>query len=315
MKTKSGIIGIGHFLPKKVVTNNDFVAKGLDTSDEWIQSRTGIKERRILDDNQNTSDLASEAAKKAIQCANINTDEIGLIIVATSTADYGGFPSVACQVQHTLGLKNIPAFDVSAACTGFSYALTVAQQFIENNTVKTALVIGADALSKIIDWTDRNTSILFGDGAGAIVLSKTEKSKGLFHSELFADGSEAEILRIDNNTIEMEGRAVFKSAVKNVVPSIEAAINKAGLKNEDIDFLIPHQANIRIINQMRDRLELQDDKVVTNLDMYGNTSAASIPIALSEAYEHKRISAGDTLMLVGFGAGFTWGINILEWEL
>ncbi len=315
MKPTAGIIGIGHYLPEKIITNEDLVAQGLDTSDDWIQSRTGIRERRIISEEENTSTLALEAARKAIQSAGIDTSTIGLVVVATSTSDYGGFPSVACQVQHALGLPNIPAFDISAACTGFNYALTTAQQYIENNMVKTALVIGADALSKIMDWTDRNTCILFGDGAGAVVLSQTEKSKGIHYAELFSDGSQAEILKIDNERIEMEGRAVFKVAVKNVVPSISEAILKAGLKNEDIDFLIPHQANIRIIKQMSDRLGLSDDKVVTNLEKYGNTSAASIPIALSEAFEKKRISSGDTLVLVGFGAGFTWGINILEWEL
>lgn len=313
MTLNLSIKGIGCFLPDTVLTNNDFVAKGMDTSDEWIKSRTGISERRILDADKPTSYMAIEAAKRAIEDAKIQTNDIGLIVVATSTADYDGFPSLACQVQAALELPGIPAFDVSAACTGFNYALTTAEQFVRNGFVKTALVIGVDALSKIVDWDDRSTSILFGDGAGAAIVQVTEH-EGLFFSGLYADGREVPILTVENKTIHMEGRAVFKSAVSNVVPAVEECLQKAGIEKTDIDVLIPHQANIRIIDQMRKRIGLSEDKVITNLDKYGNTSAASIPIALCEAKEKGLLQPGSIVMLVGFGAGFTWGVSILRWE-
>jgi len=307
------IKGIGCYVPDTVLTNDDFVARGMDTSDEWIKSRTGISERRILEKDKKTSFMALEASKRAIADAGVDVSEIGLIVVATSTADYDGFPSLACQVQAELGLPGIPAFDVSAACTGFNYALTTAEQFIRNGFVKTALVIGADALSKIVDWNDRSTCILFGDGAGAAVVQVSE-DEGLFFSGLFADGREVPILTVENKTIFMEGRAVFKSAVSNVVPAVEECLEKAGLQKSDIDVLVPHQANIRIIDQMRKRIGLSEDKVITNLDKYGNTSAASIPIALCEAKEKGLLQPGSVVMLVGFGAGFTWGVLILRWE-
>lgn len=313
MSLNLSIKGIGCYVPDTVLTNNDFVARGMDTSDEWIKSRTGISERRILDKDKPTSFMAIEAAKKAISDSGIQVSDIGLIVVATSTADYDGFPSLACQVQAALELPGIPAFDISAACTGFNYALTTAEQYVRNGFVKTALVIGVDALSKIVDWNDRSTCILFGDGAGAAILQVSD-TEGLFFSGLFADGRDAPILTVENKTIFMEGQAVFKSAISNVVPAVEACLEKAGIQKSDIDVLVPHQANIRIIDQMRKRIGLSEDKVVTNLDRYGNTSAASIPIALCEAKEKGLLQPGSVVMLVGFGAGFTWGVSLLRWE-
>lgn len=307
------IKGLGRYLPDTVLTNHDFVERGLDTSDEWIKTRTGISERRILDEDKTTSFMAIEASREAIKDAGIGVSEIGLIVVATSTPDYDGFPSVACQVQEALGLPGIPAFDISAACTGFNYALTTAEQYIRNGFVKTVLVVGADALSKIVDWSDRSTSILFGDGAGAAILQASDQ-EGLFFSGLFADGQDAPILTVENKTIYMEGRAVFKSAVSNVVPAVEQCLADAGIEKSDVDVLVPHQANIRIIDQMRKRLGLDEDKVITNLDRFGNTSAASIPIALCEAKDKGLLQQGSVVMLVGFGAGFTWGISLLRWE-
>lgn len=313
MKTHSKIVGVGHAVPNTVMTNNDFVARGLDTSDEWIQERTGIKERRIADADTYSSDLAYQAAQNAIQNTHYDKHKIDLIVVATSTQDYDGFPSVACLVQQKLGLGSIPAFDLAAACTGFCYALTTAQQFIENGTAKSVLVIGVDVLSKVIDWTDRGTCILFGDGAGAVILEPSE-TPHLLYSRLYADGSESDILYVEDRKVKMEGRAVFKSAIKNVVPCVEESLKEANLTPEDIDYLIPHQANSRIIEQMRIRLNLEPEQVMVNLDKYGNTSAASIPIALSEAVSNQKIKSGDIVMFVGFGAGFTWGVNIVRWE-
>jgi 3-oxoacyl-[acyl-carrier-protein] synthase-3 len=307
------IKGIGSYVPETVLTNDDFVKRGMNTSDEWIKSRTGISERRILDKDKPTSFMAYEAAKNAIQDAGISVTDIELIVVATSTADFDGFPSLACQLQAKLELPGIPAFDISAACTGFNYALTTAEQYVRNGFVKTALVVGVDALSKIVDWSDRGTCILFGDGAGAAVVQASDYD-GLVFSGLFADGRDAPILTVENKTIFMEGRAVFKSAVSNVVPAVEECLIKAGIDKSDVDVLIPHQANIRIIDQMRKRLDLPEEKVVTNLDRYGNTSAASIPIALCEAKDKGLLKPGALVMLVGFGAGFTWGVSIIRWE-
>lgn len=308
-----GIIGVGSYLPTKVVTNHD-LELSLDTSDEWIRSRTGIEERRIATEEMDTSDLAIIAAKNALENASLDASEIDLILVATTTSDYA-FPSVACIVQEALGIPNIPAMDLSAACTGFIYAVVTGQQFIVSNTYKNVLVIGSEKFSKIIDWQDRNTAVLFGDGAGAVILSEVSEGKGILSFDLGADGTGAEHLLVDNKTnfVTMNGREVFKFAVRQMSESCLTVINKAGLSTEDIDFLIPHQANTRIIDTARKRLSLSKDKVSTTVTKHGNTSAASIPLALVSEIESGKINDGDVIIMVGFGGGLTWGSICLRW--
>jgi len=322
-----GIAGTGFYVPKKVLTNFD-LEKMVDTTDKWIRTRTGIKERRIADDNEATSDLAIEAARKALENAQINPNDIDLIIVATLSPDYL-FPSVACLVQDKLGIINAWAFDIEAACSAFIYALSVAEAFIKNSTHKTALVIGAEVFSRIIDWKDKNTCILMGDGAGAVVLREAENGKGILSTHLGADGSGADLLKqpaggsrlpATEETVrqglhyfKMQGNEVFKLAVRNMSESVITALKKVGLSNKDIDLIIPHQANIRILNAMARRLSLPMDKVMVNLDKYGNTIAASIPIALGEALKQGRIKEGDIVVLAAFGAGLTWGASVIRW--
>lgn len=329
MKHAAGIIGAGKCLPLKIIKNDDFVKMGLDTSDEWITDRTGIKERRVADETIATSDLAYEASVQAIRDANLKPEEIDLLIVATSSPDYPVFPSTAAILQHRLGLREIGAFDLSAACTGFSYALTTAAQFIGAGSAKNVLVVGADCLSKYMDWTDRSICILFGDGAGAVVLSEVSKGYGLLSNGIYAQGKEAQVLMVPaggtrqvishsaldlkQHYITMNGRAVYKLAVHHIIPAIEEALRKSNLTIADIDFFIPHQANLRIIKYASECLGLREDQVYINLQKYGNTSAASIPIAIAEAKEKKLLKKGDILVLVGFGAGFTWGVNIIRW--
>ena len=325
----AGIIGLGKYLPEKVMTNNDFVALGLDTSDEWIKDRSGIEERRITKLEESSSDLAFEAGKNAIKDAGLKPEDIDLLIVATTTPDYPVFPSTAAILQNRLGLRQIGAFDLSAACTGFSYALTTATQFVATGFAKHVLVIGVDTLSKYVDWQDRSVCILFGDGAGAVVVSEVPKNYGMLASSMFSDGKHAEtlivrgggsrtpisetVLRENQNYIYMNGKSVFKLAVNYVVPSIVDALKKANLEPKDLDFFVPHQANIRIIEAARERLGLKPEQVYVNLQKYGNTSSASIPIALTEAQEKGLLKNGQVLALSGFGAGFTWGANILRW--
>lgn len=308
-----GIIGVGSYLPTKVVTNSE-LELSLDTSDEWIRSRTGIEERRIATEEMDTSDLAIIAAKNALENASLDASEIDLILVATTTSDYA-FPSVACIVQEALGIPNIPAMDLSAACTGFIYAVVTGQQFIVSNTYKNVLVIGSEKFSKIIDWQDRNTAVLFGDGAGAVILSEVSEGKGILSFDLGADGTGAEHLLVDNKTnfVTMNGREVFKFAVRQMSESCLTVINKAGLSTQDIDFLIPHQANTRIIDTARKRLSLSKDKVSTTVTKHGNTSAASIPLALVSEIESGKINDGDVIIMVGFGGGLTWGSICLRW--
>jgi 3-oxoacyl-[acyl-carrier-protein] synthase-3 len=325
----AGIIGLGKALPKKVVKNADFVAMGLDTSDEWITDRTGIKERCIADTETSTSDLAYLAAVDAIADAKLQPEDIDLLIVATSTPDYPVFPSTAALLQHRLGLKTVGAFDVSAACTGFSYALTIATQFVQTGFAKNVLVIGADCLAKFTDWTDRSICVLFGDGAGAAVVSQVKPGFGILASSMQANGENSDVLivpaggskkpisqeALDNkeNFIKMNGKVVYKLAINYIVPAIETALAKAGLTAKDINFFVPHQANLRIIKYACDKLGLNEDQVYVNLQKYGNTSAASIPIALAEAKQKNILKQGDILVLAGFGAGFTWGTNIIRW--
>ncbi|WIY62355.1 beta-ketoacyl-ACP synthase III [Bacillus arachidis] len=305
-----GILGIGRYVPEKVVTNQD-LEKIMDTSDEWIRTRTGIAERRIADDTIDTSYMAVEAAKKALEDAGISGEQIDLILVATVTPDQS-FPAVACVIQEQIGAKHAAAMDLSAACAGFMYGMITAQQFIQTGTYKNILVVGSDKLSKIVDWNDRNTAVLFGDGAGAVVMGAVSEGKGILSFELGADGSGGKHLYQDEYVM-MNGREVFKFAVRQLGDSCLRVIEKAGLTKEDVDFLVPHQANIRIMESARERLNLPQEKMSTTIEKFGNTSASSIPIAIVEELQNGRIQDGDLIILVGFGGGLTWGAVALRW--
>lgn len=308
----TGIIGIGRELPEKILTNLD-LEKMVDTNDEWIRTRTGIEERRIADDNTDTSDIALAAAKKAIADAGIHPEDIDMIMVATVTPDQS-FPSVACMIQEKLGAKKAAAMDLSAACAGFMYGMVTAKQFIDTDVYKYVLVIGVEKLSKITNWEDRNTAVLFGDGAGAAVLGKVSEGRGILSFELGADGSGGKHLYLDDEDhIYMNGREVFKFAVRQMGESSENVLVKAGLSKEDVDFLIPHQANIRIMEASRQRLDLPEEKLSKTVHKYGNTSAASIPISLVEELETGKIKEDDVLVMVGFGGGLTWGAIAMRW--
>lgn len=301
----AGILGIGKYVPEKVVTNFD-LEKIMDTSDEWIRTRTGIEERHFAADDQETSDLAVAAAKEAIKKAGITPEEIGLILVATVTQDQT-FPSVACMVQEQLGAVNAAAMDQAAACAGFIYSLVTAKHFVEANTYKYVLVVGVEKLSKVIDWNDRNTAVLFGDGASAAVVGPVSNGRGILSFELGADGTGGKNLYLTKqDTIAMNGREVFKFAVRQMGESAVNVIDKAGLTKEDVDFLVPHQANIRIMESARERLELPPEKMSKTIHKYGNTSAASIGISLVDELEAGKIKEDDLLVLVGFGGGLTW---------
>lgn len=306
----AGIIGIGRYLPEKVVTNAD-LEKIVDTSDEWIRTRTGIEERRIADDSIDTSDMAYESALKALDNAGIEAEDLDLILVATVTPD-NPFPSVACMLQERLNANKAAAMDISAACAGFMYGIITGKQFIETGTYKHVLVVGVEKLSKITDWNDRNTAVLFGDGAGAAVIGPVSDGRGILSFELGADGTGAKHLYQDEYII-MNGREVFKFAVRQMGESCINVLDKAGLSKEDVDFLIPHQANIRIMEASRQRLELPVEKMSKTVDKYGNTSAASIPIALVEELEAGKIKDDDLLVMVGFGGGLTWGAIAMRW--
>jgi 3-oxoacyl-[acyl-carrier-protein] synthase-3 len=306
-----GIRGTGMYVPERVLTNKD-LEQMVDTSDEWIVTRTGMRERRIAANDQSTSDLAYEAALEALKNANLPAEELELIVVATITPDLA-FPSTACILQDRLGARKAAAFDLSAACSGFIYGLANASALIASGMYKNALVIGAECLSKITDYTDRNTCILFGDGAGAVVLGEVPEGRGFRSFELGADGSGGNLLHSRNKYIYMDGKEVFKFAVKIMNSAAEEALRKAGIAKSEIDLLVPHQANIRIIQYALERLELPESKCAINLDRYGNVSAASIPIALAEADRENRIRPGDKLLFVGFGGGLTWGASVLIW--
>ncbi|QED47227.1 beta-ketoacyl-ACP synthase III [Cytobacillus dafuensis] len=306
----AGIIGMGRCLPEKILTNED-LEKMVETSDEWIKTRTGIEERRIADDDTDTSDLAYEAAKNALANANISPEDIDLILVATVTPDHP-FPSVACFLQERLGAINAAAMDISAACAGFMYGMITAKQFIETGAYKHILVVGVEKLSKITDWEDRNTAVLFGDGAGAAVIGPVSEGRGILSFELGADGTGAKHLYQDEYII-MNGREVFKFAVRQMGESCIHVLEKAGLSKEDVDLLIPHQANIRIMEAARQRLELPVEKMSKTVHKYGNTSSASIPIALVEELEAGKVKDDDIIVMVGFGGGLTWGAIALRW--
>lgn len=322
-----GILGTGKYVPEKILTNSD-LEKMVDTNDEWIVSRTGIKERHIAAPDQATSDLAYEAAIKALESAGMTADQLDLIIVATVTPDTF-FPSTACILQEKLGAKKAAAFDLSAACSGFVYSLATATNFIKTGMYNNALIIGADCLSRITDYTDRNTCVLFGDGAGAVVIGEVPEGRGFLSFDLGAEGSGGHLLNLaaggsrepaSSSTIEdkkhyiyMNGREVFKFAVRVMGSATEAVMAKAGKTKEEIDLFVPHQANIRIIQSAMNRLDLPPEKCVINVDKYANTSAASIPLALVEAAEQGRMKEGDTVLMVGFGGGLTWGACVLVW--
>lgn len=308
----AGIIGLGRYIPEKVLTNRD-LEKMVETSDEWIRTRTGIEERRIASDDVNTSHMALAAAKKALADADVAAEDIDMILVATVTPDQA-FPTVACMIQEQLGVHKACAMDISAACAGFMYGLVTGKQFIESGTYKHVLVVGVEKLSRITDWDDRNTAVLFGDGAGAAVLGTVSEGKGILSFELGADGRGGKHLYLDekDHTI-MNGREVFKFAVRQMGESSVNVIEKAGLSKEDVDFLIPHQANIRIMEAARERLELPVEKMSKTVHKYGNTSAASIPISLCEEIEAGKIHDGDVIVMVGFGGGLTWGAIAMRW--
>jgi len=317
------ITGTGSYLPEKVLTNAE-LEKMVDTSSEWIVSRTGIKERRIVADGEMTCDLAEQAAKNALEAAGVEASSIDLIIVATTTADRI-FPSTACLLQERLGIHGCAAFDVQAVCTGFVYALGIADKFIKTGSAKRALLLGAETLSRIIDWTDRSTCVLFGDGAGAVVVEAADEP-GVISSHLHADGIYKELLTVPVGVssgyeklasseahIQMQGNEVFKVAVNTLGRIVDETLSANNMKKSDIDWLVPHQANIRIINATARKLGMSLDNVVVTVDRHGNTSAASIPLAFDEAVRDGRIKRGDTVLMEAFGGGFTWGSVLLNY--
>lgn len=322
-----GIVGTGSYVPENILTNAD-LEKMVETSDEWIVSRTGIKERHIADKGTPTSELCYQAALRALEDAKVAPEEIDLVIIPTVTPDYP-FPATACLVADRLGAKKAAAFDLEAGCSGFLYGLAVASQFIATGMYKTVLVIGAETLSKIMNWEDRGTCILFGDGAGAAVLQAVEDGYGFLTFELGADGSGSNLLYQEaggsylpaspetvankQHSISMVGNDVFKFAVRIMEEVTERVLAKTGLAMENVDLLVPHQANIRIVDSAVKRLGIAPERVMVNLDRYGNMSAASIPVALDEAVKTGRASYGDIVVLVGFGAGLTWGGTVLRW--
>ncbi len=322
-----GILGLGTYVPERILTNKD-LEKMVDTNDEWIVERTGIRERRVVDPSMATSDLATRAAEKALAEAKTSPDEIELIIVATATPDMF-FPSTACLVQANLQANNAAAFDLAAGCSGFMYGINTGAQFIKTGLYKKVLVIGAETLTRIMDYTDRNTCVLFGDGAGAVVLGECQPGCGVIGFNMGADGAGGDLLKLPaggsrlpataetvanrQHYVHMNGNEVFKFAVKVMGESAYKALDNAGLTAADVDILIPHQANIRIIQSAAKRLKLPMEKVIVNVDRYGNTSSASIPIALREAIDAGRVKDGDVIVAVGFGAGLTWASCVIKW--
>ncbi|CEI84560.1 3-oxoacyl-[acyl-carrier-protein] synthase 3 [Oceanobacillus oncorhynchi subsp. incaldanensis] len=307
-----GILGTGHYLPTNVVTNHD-LEKIVDTNDEWIRTRTGIHERRLATDDIDTSDMAYHASIEALKDANVKAEDIDLILVATVTPDTA-FPSIACLIQDRLGAVNAAAMDVGAACAGFMYGVITANQFIAAGTYKNVLVVGSEKLSKITDWTDRSTCVLFGDGAGAAVIGEVSEGKGILSFELGANGAGGKELYLNKEDhIIMNGREVFKFAVRQMPESTIHVVEKIGLSREDVDYLVPHQANIRIMEAARERLGISEDKMAKSIERFGNNSSASIPMALSEAVKEGKIKDNDLIVLVGFGGGLTWGAVAMRW--
>ena len=324
---RSIVLGSGSKLPPKIMTNRD-LEDLIDTSDEWITTRTGIKERRILEDGKGTSDLAYHASVEALRAANMEATDLDAIIVGTCTPDYP-FPSSACVLEDMLGAHKVFSFDVNAACSGFLNALTVTDSFVRTGRIRNALVVGSDALSRMLNWKDRTTCVLFGDGAGAIVIGASEnKDRGILSTRLRTDGSYAKTLYVpaggslrpatadtvntNQHTITMNGKEVFKIAVRAMEEISREVLQEAGVDISEVSLVIPHQANRRIISALADRLEVPMEKVAVNLDKYGNTSAASVPVALDEAWKGGRISSGDVVLLNAFGAGFAWGAAVIR---
>ena len=313
----SKIKGCGSYLPEKILTNSDLEST-LDTTDEWITSRTGIKKRHIIAENQYTSDLALEASKIAIKDANLNPNDIDLIIVATTTPDKI-FPSTACILQKKLNIKECPAFDVQAVCSGYIYALSVADNFIKTGSAKNVLVVGADAMSRITDYSDRSNAILWGDGSGAVVLSSSDE-EGILSTHIHASGEYEELLHVPQKekegvlraTIEMRGNQVFKMAVNTLDMIVDETLNANKLSKEDIDWVVPHQANIRILEATAKKLNMSMDKVITTIEEQGNTSAASIPLALDFGVKENKIKPGHLILMEAFGGGFTWGSALIR---
>jgi 3-oxoacyl-[acyl-carrier-protein] synthase III len=321
------IVGVGSYVPERIITNAD-LEKLVDTSDEWITSRTGIRARRVAATHQFTSDLAARAAVRAMRKAGVKAEEIDLIIVATITPDMP-FPSTACLVQQKINAYRAAAFDIEAACSGFIYALEIGQQFIMSRTYNTVLVIGAEKLSSIVDWTDRNTCVLFGDGAGAAILQNRPNAHGLLTACMGSDGQKADLLSMPGggsrcpasaesvaaglHFLRMDGKETFKNAVQAMNTAAQEALRRCEIDITQIKCIIPHQANRRIIDAVCERLGAKPEQVFVNLDKYGNTSAASVAIALDEVVESKRIQRGDLILLVVFGAGLTWGAAVIEW--
>ena len=327
MSPHAHVVGWGKYIPQRVLTNDD-LSRMVDTSDEWIRTRTGIRERHIAKDGETTSSMAVQAARQALEVARLNPTQLDLIILATATPDYI-FPATACLVQDILGAPRAAAFDLSAGCSGFIYGLNVAAHLLSSGAYQTALVVGAETLSRITDWSDRASCVLFGDGAGAVVLQAGLNEGGVLATTLGSDGSGGDVLRLpaggsfapaSHQTVEaglhfiqMKGREVFRFAISEIPAATSEVLEKAGLSLDDLDLLIPHQANQRIIEAATRFLGLTPEAVYSNLEWYGNTSAASIPIALSEAVERGRIQTGDLVVCVGFGAGLTWGAAAIRW--
>jgi 3-oxoacyl-[acyl-carrier-protein] synthase-3 len=324
MAVYSRIVGTGSYLPEKVLTNAD-LEKMVDTNDEWIVSRSGIRERHIAADGETTGDLAYHAAVRALEAAGVQASELDLIVLGTTTPDLI-FPSTACLVQQRLGANGCPAFDVNAACCGFVYALTIADKFIRSGAARTVLVIGSETLTRMVDWTDRTTCVLFGDGAGAVVL-KADTETGILSTHMHADGGKKELLwspvgvsvgfDMDKPNagvkIHMSGNEVFKHAVKALDSVVEETLEHNGLDRHDIDWLIPHQANLRIIEATAKRLDMPMDRVIVTVDKHGNTSSGSVPLALDEAVRAGRVQRGQLVLLEAFGGGFTWGSALLRY--
>ncbi|EXI82097.1 MAG: 3-oxoacyl-[acyl-carrier-protein] synthase 3 [Candidatus Accumulibacter appositus] len=316
----SRITGIGSYLPGSPVSNDDLARRGIDTSDEWIVSRTGIQSRHLVADGESASDLALEASRRALLAAGIEPADLDLIIVATSTPDFI-FPSTACLLQGKLGNHGATAFDVQAVCSGFVYGLTIAEKFIRSGSHRRALVVGAEVFSRILDWSDRGTCVLFGDGAGAVVVEASDKP-GILATALHADGAHHGILSVPGSVcggkvtgdpfLRMDGQAVFKFAVRVLAEVADECCQAAGIQPSEVDWLIPHQANVRILEATARRVKMPMEKVVVTVDRHGNTSAASVPLALDEAVRDGRIKAGQKIMLEGVGGGFTWGAVLLE---
>lgn len=322
--TRSVVLGCGSYLPGKILTNYD-LAKMVDTSDDWIVERTGIKVRHLAREDETTSDLALEAAKRAIRHAGIGVNDIDIIVVATTTPDET-FPSTATKVQAGLNMLGGAAFDIQAVCSGFIYAVSVADAMIRSSQAKTVLVIGAETMSRLLDWTDRGTCVLFGDGAGAVVLQAHEgegsnHDRGVLVTKIFSDGRLHDLLYVDGGVsttgtaghLRMQGREVFKHAVTNIAAAIEAAADAAGVALSEIDWFVPHQANQRILAGTARKLGIDPGRVISTVAEHGNTSAASVPLALSAAVEDGRIKRGDLILMEAMGGGFTWGATLLRW--